>query len=135
MWKQVDIICYKLTSLGSLLQGNVKNLKNWLKLIKIANIDRKSLHNFWKTWGISMKFVGKTCLMIILKVTKNHGFTLSLEDTFFKKPQLGGQIKPLPPPLSAVLGLIITSYICTKHWSKFIEIFYQIRKSKHESML
>ena len=28
--------------------------------------------------------------MIILKVTKNHGFTVSIEDTFFEKPQ-GGQ--------------------------------------------
>ena len=27
--------------------------------------------------------------MIILKVTKNQGFTLSLEDTFFEKPQWG----------------------------------------------
>ena len=34
--------------------------------------------------------------MIVLKVTKNHGFTLSLENTFFKKPNW--------PP--AVLGLI-----------------------------
>ena len=25
--------------------------------------------------------------MIILKVTKNQGFTFSLEDTFFEKPQ------------------------------------------------
>ena len=31
--------------------------------------------------------------MIILKVTKNQGLTLSLEDTFFEKPQ-GGQIDP-----------------------------------------
>ena len=29
--------------------------------------------------------------MIILKVTKNQGFTLSLEDTFFEKPQEVGQ--------------------------------------------
>ena len=49
-----------------------------------------------------MKFSGKMCLKIILKVTKNQGFTLSLEDTFFEKPQ-GGQIAPPPPP--AVLGL------------------------------
>ena len=28
--------------------------------------------------------------MIILKFTKNQGFTLSLEDTFFKKPEDGG---------------------------------------------
>ena len=28
--------------------------------------------------------------MIILKVTKNHGFTFSLDDTFFEKPKGGG---------------------------------------------
>ena len=67
-----------------------KNPKNWGKLMKIANIDREILHNFWTTWGISMKFSGKMCFMIILKVTKNQGFTLSSEDTFFKKPQGGG---------------------------------------------
>ena len=31
--------------------------------------------------------------MIIIKVTKNQGFALSLEDTFLEKPQ-GGQIDP-----------------------------------------
>ena len=30
------------------------------------------------------------CLKIILKVTKNQSFFLSLEDTLFKKPQGGG---------------------------------------------
>ena len=30
------------------------------------------------------------CLKIILKVTKNQGFTLSVQDTFFKKPPRGG---------------------------------------------
>ena len=34
-----------------------------------------------------MKFSGKMCLKIILKVIKNQGFTLSLEETFFEKPQ------------------------------------------------
>ena len=49
-----------------------------------------------------MKFSGKMCLKIILKVTKNQGFTFSLEDTFFEKPQGGGgQIDSSP----AVLGL------------------------------
>ena len=38
-----------------------------------------------------MKFSGKMCLKIILKVTKNQGFTLYLEDTFFKKPSAGGR--------------------------------------------
>ena len=51
-----------------------KNLKNQWKLIKIANIDREILHIFWTTWGVS----GKMCLMILLKVTKNQGFTLLL---------------------------------------------------------
>ena len=40
-----------------------------------------------------MKFSGKMWLMIILKITKNQGFNLSLEDTVFEKPQ-GGQIDP-----------------------------------------
>ena len=41
-----------------------------------------------------MKFLGKMYLKIILKVRKKQGFTLSLEDTFFEKPQGGGQIEP-----------------------------------------
>ena len=40
-------------------------------------------------------------LLILLKVTKNQAFTLSLEDKFFEKPQGGVQIDLLP----AVLGL------------------------------
>ena len=46
-----------------------------------------------------MKLSGKMWLMIVLKVTKNYGFTLSLTDTFFGKPQ-GVKLTPL-----AVLGL------------------------------
>ena len=39
------------------------------------------------------------CLKIILKVIKNQGFTLSLEDAFFEKPQgRGCQVDPPPPP-------------------------------------
>ena len=49
-----------------------------------------------------MKFSGKMGLMIILKVTKNQGLALSLEDTFFEKLQgTGGG--------AAVLGLISIS--------------------------
>ena len=42
-----------------------------------------------------MKFSGKMCLKIILKVTKNQGFTLSIEGRFFEKPQRrrGGGVK------------------------------------------
>ena len=37
-----------------------------------------------------MNFIAKMCFNIILKVAKNQGFTLSLEDTTFEKPQGGG---------------------------------------------
>ena len=75
-----------------------KNPKNRWKLIKLANIDRESLHIFWTIWGISMKFSGKMWLIIILKITKNQGFTLSLEDAFFIKSQerMGGWVKLTP---------------------------------------
>ena len=69
--------------------------------MKIANIDREFLHIFWTTWGNSMKFSEKMCFEIILKVTKNQGFTLSLEDTIFEKPQRD-EVKLIPP---VVLGL------------------------------
>ena len=61
--------------------------KNLLKLMKIANFNREVLHIFWTTWGNSMKFSGKMRLIIILKVTKNLAFNLSLENSFYKKPQ------------------------------------------------
>ena len=51
-----------------------------------------------------MKFLGRMCLKTILKVTKNQGFNLSVEDSFFKKPLGGGGGKIAPPP-PAVLGL------------------------------
>ena len=62
--------------------------KNWWKSLKIAIIDRESLHIFWTTWGISMEFSGKMWLMIILKVAKNQSCTLSLEDVFLEKPHV-----------------------------------------------
>ena len=79
-----------------------KNLKNWQKLMKIANIDREFLPIFWRTWGNSIKFSEKMCFEIILKVTKTRDFTLPLEDTFFQKTTRGaggggGLIWPAPP--------------------------------------
>ena len=47
-----------------------------------------------------MKFSAKMCFKIMLKVTQNQDFTLSSEDTFFKKPQGSGQFEP-----PTVLGL------------------------------
>ena len=64
--------------------------------MKIANIDREFLHIFWKTWRCSTKFSGKMCFNIILKVTKNQGSVLSVEDTIFNKPQWEWSIWSLP---------------------------------------
>ena len=57
-----------------------------------------------------MKLLGKMCLMIILKVTENPGFTLSLEGTLFEKPQEGQidfLLPPTPVPPPAILGLMM----------------------------
>ena len=64
-----------------------------------------------------MKFSGKMYIMIILKVTKKQSFTLSLEDTFFKKPQ--GELKLIPP---VVLGL--TDQVDLR---KLLLYFYEIK--------
>ena len=79
-------------------------------MMKIANTDGEILHIFWKTWGVSMKFSGKMWPIIILKITKNQGFTLSLEDTFFEEPR--GESNWLPP-FPAVLGLILLPHCNT----------------------
>ena len=82
--------------------------------MKIANIDREFLHIFWKTWGNSVKFSGKMCFKITLKVAKNQGSTLSIEDIFFKKPQ-GVSIWP-------------TWYTCIFYWMAYnkIQVFCTI---------
>ena len=46
--------------------------------------------------------------MIILKVTKNQVFTLSLEDTLFKKPQDEGGREGQIDPTQPFYGYIIT---------------------------
>ena len=58
--------------------------------MKIANIEREVLHIFWTTWGISIKLSGKMWHDNIKNHKKKTGLnTLSLEDTFFEKPQVG----------------------------------------------
>ena len=54
--------------------------------MKFANIDEENLHIFQTIWGTSMKFSGKMCLIIILKVTEKYGFTPSLDKTVLIKP-------------------------------------------------
>ena len=85
--------------------------------MKIANIDREFLHIFWTTWGNSMKFSGKMCFEIILKVTENQGFTLSLEETFFEKPQgrLGLKFYILNPKNSQVISCKVWEMFVYKH--------------------
>ena len=52
-----------------------------------------------------MKFSEKMCLIIILKVTKQQGFTLCLEDAIFEKSPGGDQFDPPPSHPPPVLGL------------------------------
>ena len=59
--------------------------------MKIVYTDEENLQT-------SMEFSGKMWLMIILKVTKNQNFTVSLEDTFLEKLWGESQIHP-PSPL------------------------------------
>ena len=49
------------------------------RIDEIVNIDGKNLNFVWMTWVTSVKFSGQLWLMAILKVTRNQGFTLSLE--------------------------------------------------------
>ena len=83
-YREINIahICYMVTSLVSLQQVNVKKSE---KSMKIVNIEGVNLHIFWKTWGNTIKFSGKTWLIIISKVTKKQGFTFSLENKFLEK--------------------------------------------------
>ena len=115
-----------LTSLVYLQQGNVKKSK---KLIKIVNTGEDYLHIFQTTTGIFMKLSRKMCLMIILKVTKNHGFTLSLENAVLQKQQ-GGQTDP-PPAFYGLKDICLASstrflfreldlYLETWSWSPLI---------------
>ena len=40
-------------------------------MMKLVKIDEENVHTFQTTSEISMKFSGKICLMMILKITKN----------------------------------------------------------------
>ena len=52
--------------------------------------ERESLCIAWTTRRVSMNFSGKMWLIIIAKVCKSQGFTLSLEGKFLKRLQGGG---------------------------------------------
>ena len=69
-----------------------KNPNNRWKAVELPNIDREreSLCIAWTTRRVSMNFSGKMWLIIIAKVCKCQGFTLSLEDKFLERLQGGG---------------------------------------------
>ena len=128
-WK-IHVICYKRRHYFLCNKEMPKNPKNWWKPMKIVNIAGKNLHIFWTTWEISMKSLGKMWLMmIIIKVPKNQGFTLSLEDKFFEKPQDWSNWLPLP----AVLGLntsrlsyLSFTILTLNRWSNFEKWLYNL---------
>ena len=68
-----------------------------------------------------MKFSGRMCPNIILKVTKSQGFTLSSEDTFSEKPQ-GGRVTLTPPFPPAVLGLMLNANANAKFNAKCLNV-------------
>ena len=55
--------------------------------MKRVNIDEENLYIFRTNSGISMNFLGKLCLMIILKVTKNQDLPFSPDNAVLRKPQ------------------------------------------------
>ena len=67
-----------------------------------------------------MTFLGKMCLMMILRVT---GFSLSLEDTLIKKPHGEGQIDPPPFAPPGVLGLRVERSLYQLNQAKFDTFF------------
>ena len=79
--------------------------------MNIANIVNESLHIFWTTCGISMEFSGKMWLMIILKVTKNQEFTISLADTFSRKTT--GEVK-LSTSLFSIKNISMSLWLISK---------------------
>ena len=79
-----------------------KNPENQWKSMKIATVNREIIHNFWTTWGVSIKFSWKMWIMIILKVTKKTGFDPLFRRYIFCKTT--GWVKLTPPP-PAILGL------------------------------
>ena len=94
-----------LASIVSLQQGKVRASE---KSMKIVNIEGENLHVFWTIWGMSMKYSGKTWLMIILKVTKKQSLTLFLsrKHTFWKNHRVWPK---LTPSLFKVKKIIIWS--------------------------
>ena len=97
----IIIICYKLKSVVSLSQSNVEKSKKLIKIVENSYYcQRKSpylLNDFMNFNEIFRNDVAYDNI----KSHKNQEFTISLADTFKKKPQEGSNCPP------ALLGLRI----------------------------
>ena len=67
-------------------------------------------------------------LMTILKVTKNQGFTLSLEDTFLEKPQGGGGWNWPSLPFKEFTKL--NKFVIVRKWLPSGASLYSLKRKK-----
>ena len=81
-----------------------------------------------------MKFARKMCLKILLKVSKNQGFTISLEDAFFEKPQGGRSNWPPPPSCFRVNKKINTEVFVHETILIFVNICNVIKSPTRSSI-
>ena len=81
-----------------------------------------------------MKFSGKMCLKIILEVTKKQGFSLSLENMLFEKPQGGaGQIDKRC--LASFRARIIVRYLHHLESPTRSELDLNLRRTRFQALL
>ena len=80
----------------------------------------ESCHIFWTTWRISMKCSGK-----MLKVTKNQGFTLYLEDTFLEASPPGFLKLSLLWKIQSMVHVFGVQFECCNFISLFRIFLYE----------
>ena len=99
-----------------------KNPKNREKLMKIANIDKKILHIFWTTLRNSMKFSGRMCFKIILKVPKKQGVHPLFRKYNFRKTTGASNWAPPPPSCFRVNTLLRIWFTLVMHFGHTLKI-------------
>ena len=72
-----------------------------------------------------MKFSRKIYLKIILKVTKNQGFSLYLEDTLFEKPW-GGEGRSQIDPISGFRVKALSHFIVVVSYGTLMNVLLKI---------
>ena len=100
-----------------------KNLENWWKSMKIANIDREILHNFWTTWRISIKFSEKRWYDIwCFKSHKKSGF-----HSLFRKYIFG---RTTGQRAGCQIDLIVVLRLDIKHLRKYFDKLYPLLRNR-----